>query len=609
MTAFRRRDLATFHADARDFAAELARSRARMAPYEVPVAVVPPESLAAVVHELRVQQEELSVAEEELRAQLEELARATDRAHAERDRYRALFDDAPDACFVTDRLGVIRDVNLRGAEITNVAVRFLIGKPLTALIDIADARLFRTRMVDLREQSCIAIDLRLQPRGGEPTWCALRASVVNDGAGILWVARDIRARHDEASARHRSYLDVGGADTRRRIAALERANRDNGELLQRERRLREELVAADAAKDRLIAVLSHDLRGPLHGVLGWTGLLRREILDARARDRALVAIEDGAREQVRLLDELLDVSRVASEAVQLERVSVDLSRLAQEVVAALSAEAAEHAVTLTPAISRGIVVMGDRGRLRHLLRKVLARALASAAEGGTIELVAEVVDGHARVVLHDDGRGIAPKPTPALALHGPSPAIREGLSGDAVFSYLVRRIVELHDGTVVAASDDAGAGSRLTFTVPLPGTVRNSSPPPPARALTGMRVLVVDADADARELMTMVLEAEGALVASARSADEALLVFDAAPLDALVTELALPGQDGIQLMRRLGARPASTTAFVLISGHHERHDAQRALDAGFDACLTKPIDSAALVTTLEELTANAAADR
>ncbi len=600
----RRRDLAVFQANARDFSAALERGRVRTAALAASSLGLASEELPAVIRELTIQQEELSVAEEELRAQLDELATTTMRARAERDRYRALFDQSPDGYFLTDTLGVIRDVNVVAAELVEVEPRFLIGKPLAALVDVADARLLRARLSDLlRSGETLEVELRLRPRGGEPRWCGIKAVALQDGSGALWIARDTQAHHVASGALSRSYEGLQEVHARR-LAELERANRDKEELLARERLLREELVAADAAKDRLIAVLSHDLRGPLHSVLGWTQLLRRETLDSNARDRALATIEQNARAQLHLLDGLLDVSRIASEAVQLERVRVDLSALAREELAALTAPAAERSVTLDSAVDPGIVVTGDRARLQQLLRRLLTRALASVSEGGRVELVAKVDDGGARIVVRDDGRGIAPDLLPTLFQLSRS-SMDGVLSSDATGLYLVRRIVELHEGSVTAESDGVGRGSQLTVTVPLPATARASTPPGQARALTGVRVLLVDDDADTRDLMTLVLETDGAIVTAVGSAEEALTAFETAAPAAVVTDLGMPGMSGIDLIRTLRARTrAVTTAFLLVSGHGAKEEVDRALEAGFDAHLTKPIELGTLVATLRDLTAS-----
>ncbi len=151
-----------------------------------------PETLQMALEELRVHHEELNVAEEELRAQLDELAVNATRARSERDHYRELFDLSPDGYFVTDRLAVVRDVNVAGAKMVNVEPRFLVGKPLAAMVDLADSRLLREGIDQLRSVATVDLDLRLRPRGaGDPVWHSIKATRIEDGTAILWIARDL----------------------------------------------------------------------------------------------------------------------------------------------------------------------------------------------------------------------------------------------------------------------------------------------------------------------------------------------------------------------------------------------------------------------------------
>ena len=351
---------------------------------------------------------------------------ATPCSRAARDTLRVAFDDLPDGYFVTDLAGVVRDVNRAAARLVNSEPRFLAGKPLAALVDVADARMLRERIADLRPDAPIELELRIRPRGGEPMWVALRAALTQDGRTVLWAARDAHARHLAASALGRSQRDLQGFHAQR-VAELERANDDNRELLARERRLREELVAADVAKDRLIGVLSHDLRSPLHAVLGWTQLLRREPLHAKARDLALATIESNARAQVRLLDELLCVSRIASESLQLARACVDLPALVHRAFEAAHARATERGVELVSACTPSITIMGDRERLDHALSTMLAHAVDATPAGGRVGIRLDIRGEHARLVLEDTGQGIPPScsrrcSTPRASRSRPRPA-------------------------------------------------------------------------------------------------------------------------------------------------------------------------------------------
>lgn len=263
-----------------------------------------------------------------------------------------------------------------------------------------------------------------------------------------------------------------------RIRELERANREKAELLARERQLRARLEAAHLAKDRLLAVLSHDLRAPLNAVLGWTQLLRRERLDERARDRALATIERNARLPLALIEELLDISQLATGRVQVLRAPIDLRSLLRSAADAVAAPASRAGITLSVATpDEPLSMSGDRRRMDQVLANLLSNALESTPPGGRITLRL-VGDAHvARIVVEDTGRGIGPE----LLVSVFQPV---GVDLDYVSSnrdlglglYFARQAVEMHGGTVAVESEGVGRGARFTLTLPLLSSPDDSSP-------------------------------------------------------------------------------------------------------------------------------------
>lgn len=607
----RRRGLAQFEATVRELSEAAAKGRARTVSLRGTTTDLSrdPEVLQMAIEELRVHQEELEVAEEQLRAQLDELALCASHAQAERDHYRVLFDAAPDGFFVTDRLAVIRDLNLAGAKMLGVDARFLVGKPLATLVDLADSRLFRDGIDRLRTTSTIELELRLRPRGGEPAWHSLRASCIEDGTALLWIAQATRAGCAVETPLGPSHEELYGP-TSDRLAVLERGNRDKTELLERERRLREDLAAADVAKDRFIGVLSHDLRAPLNAVLGWTQLLRREPLDHAARDRALALIERNAQTQIRLVEELLDISRVASNRRQLERTTLDLSELVRRGVTVVLPIARERGLELDSVVTEGVVVFGDRARLDQVLANLLSNALKVTPRGGRIIVVLKRDGQHARLTVQDTGRGIAPEVVPFVFDPFRQAADDTAPDGGLGFGlYIARRAVELHDGTISVESGGVDQGARLIVLLPIVTSTSVSGrplPPPSdpapatAQVLHGVRVLVVDADDDRRELMASILHLHGGLVTTATDAATALLAFDASPSDVVVTDLTMTDREGLDLVHALRARPELTTAVVAVSGHAAPEDVDLALKAGFDVHLAKPVGPAELVAAVAE---------
>jgi signal transduction histidine kinase/CheY-like chemotaxis protein len=602
----RPRGVAQFEQSVRDLSETLAAAKVRTSKLGGPTPQAlaqDPAVLREALQELQVHQEELAVANEELRAQLDELGAA-------RDRYRKLFELTPDSYFVTDLLGIIRDLNGAAARMLETEVRFLQGKPLVVLVDAADARMLRDAIDALRSEVSVDLELRFKRRTSEPEWHTVKAIRLEDQTAVLWFARSVQVAHDTrvalAGATHDARVVAKSAHT----ADLARANRDMEEILARERRLRTQLEQEHVAKDRFLAILSHDLRAPLNAVVGWAQLLRRERLDEAARDRALATIERGAQAQLRLVEEVLDISRLAADKVQLERVPVVLNELVQHAADAVATTALERGIALTVAMdSDRLVVAGDRARLKQVLSNLLSNALKfMPAGGGQITLSLRREGDEARIVVADNGRGISGD----LVAHLFDPFEKGGdfttaFGGVGLGLYIVRQCVLLHGGRVLAESDGPRCGARFSVVLPLTERfatleeiVPRSSRGLGSGALEGIRVLVVDDEEDARELMAAVLRQHGAVVTVAADVPSALHVFDGAPPDVVLSDIALPGRNGLDLARELRARPAMDATLVAVSGFSGTEHVDRALTAGFDVHLAKPVDPAELVTVVRD---------
>jgi PAS domain S-box-containing protein len=561
-------------------------------------------TLREAFEELRTHQEELAVADEEMRAQLDELSIARSRVQAERDRYRELFDVAPDAYFVTDRVGAIRTVNAEGATMLAIDPKFLLGKPLAALVDAADTRLLRDAMSALQKEAHAEVELRFKPRGGEPRWHALKGVNVEQSTAVLWIARDIQKNHDSSAARASTNDDLAGARGRE----LERANRDKSELLERERHLRRQLEEEHTAKDRFLSLLSHELRAPLNSVLGWTQLLRREKLDESARDRALATIERNAQAQLELVEELLDISRLAVDRVSLDRVPVDLHEVVDRAIGSARADARERRnVSVRAELCGGrLLVAGDRKRLERVAANLLANALERTPSGGTIAITLDHDDASARLRVADTGPGIAPDRLAHAFDTFAHAGADYATTYDGLGLYVVRQLVLMHGGQVTAESTEASSGASFIVRLPLAGIHAPQGSPSLPRApstpdvLQGLSVLVVDDDADARELTAVILRQRGAVVAVAGDVSAALQAFALSPPDVLVSDVAMPVRDGHDLVRELRARTTTTTAMIAVSGFTSPEEVDRALRAGFDMHVAKPVDPDDLVNAVRD---------
>jgi signal transduction histidine kinase/CheY-like chemotaxis protein len=389
----------------------------------------------------------------------------------------------------------------------------------------------------------------------------------------------------------------------------------------RSRQLEESLgrvEAADRAKDEFLATLSHELRTPLTTVLGWARLLRSRDLDAATVARGLETIERSARTQARLINDLLDVSRIITGKLALEVQAVELLPIIEEVLDDVRPIAEAKGLRLASRLDPSVgAVSGDPGRLRQIVENLLSNAVKFTPAGGGVEVHLDAVGGAARIVVSDTGKGIAPGFLPHIfdRFRQADASITKAEGGLGLGLSIVRHLVDLHAGRVSA--DSAGEGKGATFTVILP--LRSQAPEPRAEgaaelhatrpALHGIRVLVVDDDADTRDFLGVALRECGASVTVAASAEEALRALDCSIPDALVCDVGMPGTDGYRLMRRVrGRRPEAggTVPAVAVTGYVGNEDRESALAAGYQMHLAKPVEPDDLARVVARLVGRAA---
>jgi PAS domain S-box-containing protein len=401
-----------------------------------------------------------------------------------------------------------------------------------------------------------------------------------------------------------------------RFAAKAAVAIENAQLYAEERAARSEAEQASRAKDDFLAILSHELRTPLQAMLGWARMLRTGKLDEAAARRAAEAIERNTRLQTQLIEDLLDVSRIVAGKLQLDERPVHLVPVIEAAVEAVRAEAEAKALTIETELDPSASpVWGDPARLQQVAWNLLSNAVKFTPPAGHVDIRLERADGHARLVVRDDGQGFGADLLPHIFerfRQADSSASRR-FGGLGLGLAIARELVEMHHGRIEAASDGEGRGATFTVTLPimpLPApTSRRRRPARRRRApqlsgLGGIRVLAVDDESDTRQLLAAVLGQAGADVRTAASASEALAVFDAWRPDVLVADLAMPDEDGLMLMRRVRARPVEAggaVPAVALTAFARAEDQERALAAGFHAHVAKPADPAQLVSLLADL--------
>jgi PAS domain S-box-containing protein len=379
---------------------------------------------------------------------------------------------------------------------------------------------------------------------------------------------------------------------------------------------------ASRLKDEFLATVSHELRTPLTAILGWLHLLRtgRPAQVARAID----TIERNALAQARIVDDVLDVSRIITGKLRLDIEPVNLADVLRSAVDTVrpAAEAKEIALitTLHPSAAE---TAGDSARLQQIAWNLLSNAIKFTPHGGRIEVRLEREGSDARVRVSDTGQGIRPDFLPHVFerfRQGDSSSTRTH-GGLGLGLAIVRHLVELHGGRVTAESEGEGRGAAFTITLPLIRAASSASDPPDASSapsaeatsrLRGVRVLVVDDDADALDFTSALLEQHGAEVTTSPSARAARDVLEHTTPDVLVSDIGMPGEDGFALIgevRAMGAVRGFWIPAIALTAYAQAEDRNQALSAGYQVHMAKPVDPAALVASVAELVAIAAAHR
>jgi PAS domain S-box-containing protein len=508
-------------------------------------------------------------------------------------RLRITLASIGDAVIATDHLGRVTLVNAVAQSLTGWSDAEAIGRPLADVLTIVD------------EQSRRPVE---SPIDG----------VLRDGkiAGLanhtVLIARDGREMPIDDSAAPISAADgsiLGAVLVFRDISQRRQVEREHAALL-------EQAEDASRAKDEFLALLSHDLRTPLTAMLGWVKLLRAGMLDATASARALEVIERNVHYQTRLISDLVDVSRIAAGKLTLDVRVADLAPLVEGVIETVRPAAAARAVNVTSVLDRAAgPVRGDAGRLHQVIANLVDNAVKFTPAGGRVEVRLAGVESRVRITVSDTGKGIAAAFLPHVfdPFRQADAVEARARGGLGLGLAIVRRIVELHTGTVSASSEGEGKGA--TFIVDLPCAADVDAMPARAETVTaavrpdvttvrGLRVLVVDDDADTRELVAAALVHHGARVTVVASVVEAREAFKKAPPDVIVCDIVMPGENGFTLIsevRALRPKVGATVPAVALSAHVRPTDRDQALAAGFDRFLAKPVDPLELIKLLAAL--------
>jgi signal transduction histidine kinase/ActR/RegA family two-component response regulator len=393
------------------------------------------------------------------------------------------------------------------------------------------------------------------------------------------------------------------------------------DLLKRQEILRGEAEAANRIKDEFLATVSHELRTPLNAILGWATLMRRGKADGNTLARAIETIERNAKAQAQLIEDLLDVSRMISGNLRLNVEQIDLVSVIKAAVDVVHPAAEAKDIQLDLDLEFVDRLEADVHRLQQVVWNLLSNAVKFTGAGGRVGIKLERVKSQAQIKVSDSGEGIDPEFLPHLfePFRQADGTITKRHGGLGLGLAIARRIVEMHGGTISAKSEGAGRGSTFTLGIPL----RAVREPLPSLAFTfegsllqpsvydtnlpslsGIRILAVDDEEDTREMVKGVLEQFGADVLSAGSAREAFAALHDWHPDVIVCDIGMPGEDGYSLIRKVRQSESHqdrNTPAIALTGFARPEDRKRAIAAGYQMFIPKPVETNQLVSTIAKL--------
>ncbi|HEY7786221.1 MAG TPA: ATP-binding protein, partial [Pyrinomonadaceae bacterium] len=393
---------------------------------------------------------------------------------------------------------------------------------------------------------------------------------------------------------------------------------ENVRLLERESTARAAAEESNRLKDEFLATVSHELRTPLTAILGWSRMLESGTLDPDSCERAIETIRRNAKSQAQIVDDILDVSRIITGNLYLDLHPIELGPVIENAINVVRPTADAKGISIDLDMeARPVVVSGDSNRLQQVIWNLLSNAIKFTSAGGQVRVMVEHQGKHVEISFADTGQGISPEFLPFVFdrfRQADSTTTRQH-GGLGLGLAIARHLVEIHGGTIRADSQGRGSGSTFTVRLPIIGATvqpnmgeeigQRSLRERGRHELGGLHVLLVDDDEDTLELLRAALTQCHARVTAVTSADEALEVLKSVEPDILISDIAMPGSDGYELIsqvRSLGIDSIRTLPAVAITAYAKEEDRLRALACGFQGYVTKPIELAELIAAVSEAT-------
>jgi signal transduction histidine kinase/ActR/RegA family two-component response regulator len=527
---------------------------------------------------------------------------------------------APAPAFDTTSVGAHEFTSASGARMIGAAVP-IANTPWTMVIELARDPIVAPAWSLLRRLTGVGLVLLVLTT----IVAALLGGQVTRPLADLTRATETIAAGDYSSRVHANRRDEVGQLGQAFNDMAARVEQAHNALALRAEDLAESREAAQRAnrvKDQFLAVLSHELRTPLTAMLGWCRMLRDGIVPAAKTGHALEVIERNAVAQLRLVEDLLDVSRIVAGKFAVDLQLVDPTAIVHAAVESIQPLAAAKHIDLETHLDPQVGhVHGDPGRLQQAVWNLLSNAIKFTPAGGKVDVSVARTGGGIDIVVHDTGEGISDDVLPLVfdRFQQDDTAATGRRHGLGLGLAIVRQVIELHGGSVTAESGGAGQGA--TFRLRLPAiAAANAANPAPVRhepnvvchtqtdrqpaSVRGVRILAVEDADDARELITHFLVAQGAIVTAVDSARAALQWLDGHRPDVIVSDIEMPGQDGLALIRQIRGRESSngfSIPAIALTAYGTPEDRERSIQSGFQCHLVKPVELTELVATISSV--------
>lgn len=499
------------------------------------------------------------------------------------ERYRCLADSIPQLVWMANSDGALLDVNQRWTAFTGLSLEQARTDGWEAVVHPEDVPVLTQRWIEAAQRGT-----HYQAEG------RMRQA---DGSYCWFLHQAIPQRNEQSQI-------VKWFGTATNIDMQKQLELDRDRLLQQEQAAREAAERANRIKDEFLAVLSHELRSPLNPILGWTKLLQSGKFDAARTADALATIERNAKLQTQLIDDLLDVAKILRGKLVMEMATVDLAFVIESAIDTVRAAAVAKLIRLHSVLPQIGPISGDSARLQQIVWNLLSNAIKFTPKDGRVDILLEQVGNQAQITVRDTGKGINANFLPHLfeSFRQEDASTTRKYGGLGLGLAIVRSLVEAHGGTISADSPGEGLGATFTVQFPLldrePEVQSSEQHLVQDLDLTGIRVLAVDDEPDARELLAMVLTVYGAEVLTVSSATEVLTALESFQPDVLVSDIGMPDIDGYHLIQQIRALPperGGCIPAIALTAYAREEDYQRAMNSGFQQQVTKPLEPEHLV--------------